>query len=494
MMKTKQSRGRTSWLIIGAAVTALAAPPLAGPALAADAARDTGLTWRDCAGHGALTGMRCAEIKVPVDWAAPDGPKIKLDLARLPATESARRIGGVMGIPGGPGADGIEDLKRAAAGLTELRRRFDIVAYDSRTRVWLEQVPKSCMQPATTLHDPRSRKEYTAQATVMTKAFKACQKADKTGLFAHMDSLSVARDLEAVRQALGEERLSFMANSYGGVTAAAYARLFPQRIRAMYVDGVINQVPGWPDQALRTLPVTEKVFTKFIAWCAATPACKLHGQDVEAVWRKLTRDADRKPIPISSSQFGKGKLTGWHLRRLGFMNAQGPDDSLWLAFAESVDKARHGDGSGFADFVLANSRTWAVPGIMAMSCADERGYTGYAQLQKFRAQARKISQNFGGGPGMDALGCAGWPLKVANPSRPLPVRGLPPVLGVGSTWGDYAWTDTFTKMIPGSVTVAYDGPGHAVYLFGKKCPIAHATTYLTDLTLPRPGTTCPAEN
>ncbi|MFC4012264.1 alpha/beta fold hydrolase [Nonomuraea purpurea] len=494
MMKTKQSRGRTSWLIIGAVVTALAEPPLAGPALAADAGRDTGLTWRDCAGQGALTGMRCAGIEVPVDWAAPDGPKIKLDLARLPATEPARRIGSVMGMPGGPGADGIEDLKRAAPGLTELRRRFDIVAYDSRARVWLNQVPPSCMQSATTLRDPRNRKEYTAQATVMTKAFNACQKADKTGLFAHLDSLSVARDLEAVRAALGEDRLSFMANSYGGVTAAAYARLFPQRIRAMYVDGVVNQVLGWPDQALRTLPGRERVFSKFTTWCAATPACALHGQDAAAVWRKLTRDADRKPIPVTSSELGKGELTGWQLRNLGFMNDPGPDNSLWLAFAESVNKARRGDGSGFADFILGNSRVWAMPGVLAMSCGDDRGYTGYAQLQKFRAQARELSPNFGGAPSQDALGCAGWPLKVVNPSRPLPTRGLPPVLGVGSTWGDYAWTDTFTKMIPGSVTVAYDAPGHALYLLGKKCPIAHATAYLTDLTLPKPGTTCPAEN
>ncbi|MER6951179.1 alpha/beta hydrolase [Nonomuraea sp. NPDC000554] len=349
------------------------------------------------------------------------------------------------------------------------------------------------MQPATSLSDPRNRKEYTTQATAMTKAFEACQKADRTGLFAHMDSLSVAKDMEAVRQALGEERLSFMANSYGGVAAGAYARLFPHRIRAMYLDGVINQVLGWPDQQLRTYPARERGFTTFTTWCAATPACALHGQDAAAEWRKLTQDADRHPIPVTSSQFGKGKLTGWHLRAIGFMNDPGPDNSGWLAFAEAVAKARRGDGSGFADFVLGNTRTWALPGVMAMSCGDERGYTGYAQLRKARRQSMKISPNFGGGAGMDALACAGWPLKVANPSRPLPARGLPPVLGIGSTWGDYAWTESFTEMIPGSVAVAYEGPGHALYLTKKKCPIRHATAYLTDLTLPKPGTTCPAE-
>ncbi|YCK38186.1 alpha/beta fold hydrolase [Actinomadura sp. ATCC 39365] len=484
--KQRRRRGRTSGLVIGVTVAALAGTTPAA------AARDAQPTWRDCAGQDMPAGMQCAAMEVPVDWGRPEGAKIELDLARLPATEPVRRIGSVLGVPGGPGANGIDDLKRVASDLTELRRRFDLVAYKPRNNVWRDRTPPSCMEPGTTLFEPQGRKQYEALAAAMTKALKACRNADKSDLFAHMDSLSVARDMDAVREALGEERLSFMANSYGGVPAAAYARLFPQRIRAMYLDGTINQVDGWPDQALRALPVREQLFTRFSTWCADTPACALHGQDAGAVWRKLVRDADRRPIPVTSSQFGKGELSGWHLRSFGFMSDPGPDNSRWLAFAEAVDKARAGDGSGFADFALGNARIWAAPGALAMTCADGRGYRSYAQLRKFLRQARKVSPNFGGAS-FDALGCIGWPLPVANPSRPLPTRGLPPFLGVGSTWGDYAWTESFTRTIPGSVTVGYDGPGHVLYMSGKKCPIRYATTYLTDLRLPAPGTTCPAE-
>ncbi|MEV4223262.1 alpha/beta fold hydrolase [Nonomuraea sp. NPDC049725] len=474
-------------LVIGVTVATLA-----GMTPQASAALDAGPVWRDCAGQGMPAGMQCAAIEVPVNWAEPDGPKVGLDLARLPATEPAHRIGSVLGVPGGPGADGIDDLKHAATDLAELGRRFDLVAYKPRTAVWRDRMPPSCMKSGTSLFEPRSRKQYKALAAAMTRALEACRKADRTGLFAHMDSLSVARDMDAIRVALGEERLSFMANSYGGVPAAAYARLFPRRIRAMYLDGTINQVDGWRDQTLRTLPVMERVFTRFAAWCADTPACALHGQDAGAVWRKLVRDADRRPIPVTSSEFGKGELTGWHLKSFGFFGDPGPGHARWLAFAEAVDKARSGDGSGFADVALGNARIWAAPGALAMSCADDRGYSGYAQLRTFRRQAEKVSPNFGTAS-FDALGCTGWPLPVANPSRPLPARGLPPFLGAGSTWGDYAWTESFTRMIPGSVTVGYDGPGHVMYLSGKKCPIRHATAYLTDLRLPEPGTTCPAE-
>ncbi|MFC7585185.1 alpha/beta fold hydrolase [Nonomuraea antimicrobica] len=485
--KQRRGRGRAGWLVSGVAVAALA-----GLTPAATAGSDARPAWRDCSGQEIPEGMQCAAIEVPVNWAKPDGPKVRLDLARLPATEPARRIGSVLGVPGGPGAKGIDDLKHTAGDLTELRRRFDLVAYNPRNTVWRDKMPASCMRPGTSLSEPHTQKEYRTLVAAMTKAFKACQAADTTGLFAHMDSLSVARDMDAVRKALGEQRLSIMANSYGGVPAAAYARLFPQRIRATYLDGTLNQADGWPDQGLRTLPVVEQVFTRFTTWCAATPACALYGEDAGAVWRKLLRDADRTPIPVTTPEFGEGKLTGWHLRSFGFSLDPGPGNARWLSFAEAVDKARNGDGSGFASFALGNARVWATPGALAMTCADDRGYTGYAQLEKVRRQAREVSPSFGTAA-FDALGCAGWPLPVANPSRPLPARGLPPFLGAGSTWGDYVWTKSFTRMIPGSVTVAYDGPGHALYLSGKKCPIEHATTYLTELRLPEPGTTCPAE-
>ncbi|GGQ19234.1 alpha/beta fold hydrolase [Streptosporangium pseudovulgare] len=484
--KRRHSLGRTGWLVIG-----MAAAALAGMTPAASAARDDRPVWGDCAGKDAPADMRCAAIEVPVDWSRPDGPKITLKLARLATTEPRHRIGSVLGVPGGPGNSGIDDLKRAAADLTDLRRRFDIVAYAPRVTVWLGQMPPVCRQPGTTLREPRDRKDYTALTTAMTKAFEACRDADRTGLFEHLDSLSVARDMEAIREALGEERLSFMANSYGGAPAAAYARLFPRRIRAMYLDGTINLVNGWTDQALRSSPAREKVFAGFVRWCAETPACALHGQDAGKVWRRLIRDADRRPIPVTSAEFGKGELTGWRLKSFGFTDP-GPGNSRWLAFAESVDKARRGDGSGFADVALGNAQVWAMPGVPAMSCGDGRGYAGYTEFQASLRKVRKASPNFGGAE-LGGLGCAGWPLPVANPSRPLPVRGLPPFLGAGSTWGDYAWTESFTRLVPGSVTVAYDGPGHALYLSGKKCPIRHATRYLTDLTLPAPGTVCPAE-
>ncbi|MFI6530902.1 alpha/beta hydrolase [Nonomuraea sp. NPDC050547] len=468
-----------------AAIAALAPAPVAA---AAEAGR---LTWGACSDTTLPAPTECASIEVPVNWAEPGGRKIRLDLARLPATEPARRIGSVLGVPGGPGNSGIPDLKYAARNLKELGRRFDLVFYRPRTNLWFTTMPTICKKAGVTLEDPRSRRRFDAQAAAMAKAFLACQKADTTGLFAHLDNMAMARDMEAIRVGLGEERLSLLAHSYGGVASIAYARLFPQRIRALYVDGVINQAAGYDDQTLRISAVWEKKFEEFVTWCADTPACALHGEDAGAVWRALVRAADRKPIPASSPHFGDGEMTGWMLRQLAFPAAPDDDHAAWLTFAESVDKARRGDGSGFGPSVLG-IQAWAWPGILAMNCGDGRGFAGYAELRNYRRTAERTMPNLGS-VRFDGPGCTGWPLKIANPPRPLPPHGLPPVLGVGTTSGDVETTRTFTQMIPGSVTVAYEGPGHVLWMMGKKCPIGHATAYLTDLKLPAPGTTCPAE-
>lgn len=451
------------------------------------------LEWKACAGENLPEGIRCATVTVPVDWRKPRGRKLTLDLARLPATEPANRIGSVLQIPGGPGNEGVEDLKWSAPGLTELRRRFDLVGYNPRNTGLRERLPAVCWEMGTQLLEPRDLEEYRAQVAKVEAAARECRDADSSGLFDNLDSLSVARDMEAVRVALGERRLSFMANSYGGVPVAAYARLFPERIRAMYLDGAVDQVNGWAKVHLDHAAVVERMFGRFVAWCAADSACALHGEDVGAVWRALVERLDSSPIPISSPDLGEGELSGWHLKLIGFQANPGPDNAWWVAFSASVDKLRNGDASGFAEFVNGNSRIWATPALRAMTCPDDRGFTGYAQFRDVSRRMREASPHLGAAP-FDMLACSGWPRPVANPSRPLPVRGLPPFLGAGS-WTDHTMTASLAGMVPGSVTVQYDGPGHVLYMPGNngpasRCVIGHATRYLVDLTLPAPGTVC----
>ncbi|WP_169952379.1 alpha/beta fold hydrolase [Microbispora sp. H11081] len=483
-------RGRTRLAAAGLATATMAAGLVPAQSVQAQSVQNrAAIRWTACAGDGLPAGTRCGTIDVPLDWAHPGGRTTTLSLARLPATDPARRIGSVLHVPGGPGSSGIEDITRAAGDLAALRERFDLVAYDPRNTGLTAKLPESCARPAaTTLTEPRDRAEYDAQAAAIAAAVRACRAEDRSGLYGRLDSVSVARDMEAIRAALGERRLSFMANSYGGVPAAAYLRLFPGRVRAMYLDGVIDHTAGWADQYLLAHRELERTFGRFIDWCAATAACALHGEDAGKVWRDLTARADRSPIPVVSERSGRGALTGSHLRWFGFAADPGPGDSRWLAFAEAVDRARHGDGSGFADAALGNARAWTMPFALGMTCDDDRGLHGYEEYVRVRREAREISPNLGGAP-FEQLACSGWPWPAANPSRPLPADGLPPLLGMG-TWGDFAMTESLVLRVPGSAAVRYDGPGHVLYLSGNRCAIGHATRYLTDLTLPPPGAVC----
>ena len=153
------------------AASALLVPVGASPAAAgtawAPSEQTSRLDWQACAGENLPEGIRCATVTVPVDWKKPRGRKITLELARLPATDPANRIGSVLQVPGGPGAEGVEDLKRSAPGLTELRRRFDLVGYNPRNTRLRERLPAVCAETGPQLMEPRDREEYRAQAAAL---------------------------------------------------------------------------------------------------------------------------------------------------------------------------------------------------------------------------------------------------------------------------------------------------------------------------------------
>jgi pimeloyl-ACP methyl ester carboxylesterase len=431
--------------------------------------------------------MQCATFDVPIDWSKPGGGRITLDVARLPSTDPAHRMGTVLSVPGGPGADGIPDFTSSPASFTALRQRFDVVTYNPRTTGPRRALPASCQVWGPELTEPANRSEYAAQAAVLASLTKKCLADDRTGLARQLDSASIARDMEALRIRLEEPKLNFIASSNGGQPTATYARLFPHRVRAMYFDGTVNQIDDFFTVSRVTVQVYEQMFGRFAAWCAETATCALHGENVLAVWQKLLAAVDRHPIPISS-EFGAGKLAGFHLKTMGSLYMV---RSFWPAFAEAVVKARDGDGSGFAYQVLGNSHIWTMPEARAMQCPDGLGVVGYPYLRRVMAEANGLSPTFGGAVEWPPLACSGWPIPVTNPPQSLP-SGLPPALGAG-TWTDYAMTKSVVDHIPGSTTIRYDGPGHVLYTTGIHCVGKYVDRYFIELKLPPSGTVCPAE-
>ncbi|RJL33204.1 alpha/beta fold hydrolase [Bailinhaonella thermotolerans] len=482
----------------GLLTAALAGSTISGGTAAAETTRTTtqekAPRWETCAGPGLPADMRCATVRVPVDWARPGGPAIDLRVARLAAT--GPRIGSVLLVPGGPGKSSVQDLAQSGRHFAGLRQRFDLVAFDPRHHYErLAALAPECSRPGVALvTDPRDPQAYGRQARALADAMDRCRRADGTGLVDHLDAVSVARDMEAIRAVLGEERLSLMAESYGGFPAAAYARLHPGRIRAMYLDGTPDHTVSLTELSRLGTEPLERVFGRFAAWCAEDPACALRGQDVRGVWRRLLRDADRRPIPFTGKgPFGevRGEMSGMHLAFAAPLLLAQEDQGRWRDLAAAIDRARRGDVSGFADLVAGNSQVWTRPAGIAAQCPNYGTGGGYRALARERRELGRDLPDLGRSAAWLRTVCSGRP-DPANPPGPIPARELPPLLGAGSRT-DHGMTAALVGNVPGSATVRYDAPGHSLYLSGVRCVIAHADRYLTDLRLPPKGTVCPKE-
>ncbi|MBF8190986.1 alpha/beta fold hydrolase [Nonomuraea sp. K274] len=459
---------------------------LLGTLLVAPAAPANATGWEACQGADRPKDMVCSSVEVPVDWAKPGGRKISVKFAKLPAT--GRSQGTVFSVPGGPGGSGIDDLTYYTKSFADLRERFDVVSLEPRNAGTFGRLPQRCFTTGPWLTRPDDKAEYAKLGVTVRRAAQECRKHDPE-FFDHLDSVSVARDIEAIRAALGQERLSFIATSYGGVPAVAYARLFPKRIRAMYLDGAVNQLRDAEAEARTKYRTYEAQFARFVDWCASSSAC---GKDIEGRWRKLVAAADRTPVPVKGEP---AAYSGFDLQvaMMPHLVSPGsePEYPRWTELAKAIAQAEAGDATGFAKYVKAGAGSLKAPsyvGMNATQCTDGLRYRDYQDYQSVRALGERISPNLYGMGVWHRLGCTGWPVPVTNPRAPLP-SGLPPFLGAG-TWTDYDDTADIVRRVPGSSTVEYEGHGHGLYLTGNACAIGHANAYLTDLRLPPPGTTC----
>ena len=283
------------FVALAAAVAAVVATLTAGPAAGSVAAGGSGvigdIRWRACPGQPAVS---CGTLTLPVDWSEPGGATFELAVSRRPAGDPARRVGALLVNPGGPGGSGIDFAFAAASVFSpELLQRFDIIGVDPRGVARSHPVVcsvEALSRPGDTPL-PRSQVEFDGLIAFNRQLAADCR--SHTGpLYDHVDSVSVARDLDAVRAALGEETLNWYGASYGTLMGQMYAELFPGRIRAMVHDGNMDHSLGTSAFQLSEASFVEDSYAEFVAWCNRSTNCAVHGQDVRAVYAELLAEAD----------------------------------------------------------------------------------------------------------------------------------------------------------------------------------------------------------
>lgn len=449
------------------------------------------LSWTNCQG-----GFQCATLTVPVDYDHPGQGTIGLAMVRLPARLPASRIGSLLTDPGGPGGSGVDFVRGAADSiLAPYHDRFDIVGFDPRGAG--KSQPVHCVDAATTDRylqtDPVIDDAVERQALIdVNKQYAAACAANSRALLAHLASEVVARDMEEMRMALGDQKLTYMGLSYGTLLGAAYAELFPTRVRALDLDGVVD-----PNQAVEGLIRGQAVgyddaLTRFFAACTTT-ACTFNADHRgREKLNTLTASIDRAPMKVGSRSIGPGGLA--------YAVAEGlTSPERWDSLSQALNLAVSGDGRGilfFYDAYTERSPDGTFGNLLdiynAVTCVDRPSPPSLADFDRIAADLKASAPYFGASTTYESVTCLYWPVPPTGRAHSVRAAGAPPILVVGGTHDPatpYSWARNLAGELQSGVLLTREGDGHTS--IGKsRCIDDAVATYLIDLKLPSPGTIC----
>lgn len=469
------------------ALTAAGLTP-ASPAVARPA-----IDWHPCAEDAPAPPVgeappECGSLSLPVDWNRPRGEHFELALARRVATDRTARQGALVFGPGGPGDSGVDRVVNGSSRFSaDLRRRFDIVSFDPRGTG--ASHPVRCSRELLGRQPQVIADQAQFDATLTNNTLLRADCRARTGaLYDHVDTTSAARDLDAVRAALGERQLTFHGSSYGTLLGERYAELFPARVRAMVLEAAVDH--SLDTRAfLDTQAVTaEDAFDEFLDWCGRSADCVLHGKDVRAIWAGLHARAAQGTL--TDPDRAGAPLAPFELSRLAHKRLY--DTDRWPGLAEWIDKLAAAPTPGVT--TLADDAV--VPYPFAVFCQDWRlPVRDYAEYAALLGRSARLAPDLRYPPALFALvTCLGTPT-VANPQHRLRVRTDVPLL-IAATVHDpasgYDWARNVARQLGRhGVLLTYQGWGHGSYTTSP-CVGRAVDSYLIDAVVPARGTSCPA--
>jgi pimeloyl-ACP methyl ester carboxylesterase len=440
------------------------------------------IDWTPCA---TAPAVQCGMLRVPLDWSKPHGERVSLTLARHPADNPAARVGTVFFNPGGPGDGGARYVVGAENYFSEtLRARFDIVGLDPRGTG--NSVMPRCgvnpLTPETTLF-PRTEQQFEQLRRHNREVGLSCLR--QTGpLLRHMDTATAARDHEALRMALGVDRVNWLGISYGTQVAANHAEMFPRHIRAMVLDAALDHSQAEGAQVAAEIMSEENSFNRFVRWCDTAPTCALRGQDVASAFDRLVADADAHPIPVDGAL---RPLTGEDIRMgtIGYLTLKEPSiygpDASWAGLSRALVAAMAGDARGFATVPSADVPQQGLFNQLGIACGDYVPQVdSWAEMRQRMQLGRQLAPHLQGASETWRVNlCIGWPVPAANPPRTLNVRGVPTLMvhAVHDSSDPYSWAHTLNAQIEGSDLLTRTGDGHTSY-YTSPCARAAIDDYL----------------
>ncbi|WKX70808.1 alpha/beta hydrolase [Streptomyces sp. XD-27] len=417
-----KSKRNAALLAASTAVLGLTAPLTATASTVGPPHAPTSLDWAKCEGRGLDPRQECATVEVPMDYADPGGKKISIAVSRIPSEKPEARRGVLLLIPGGPGGSGLDAPSGKGQKLPQdVRDAYDLVGFDPRGLG--RSTPVTCGLEHRDLAVSGLR-PWPAPDGSITENFAAAQRTSdacaRNGgeLIRHISTANEARDIDRVRAALGERKLSAWATSYGTYVGAVYGQLFPHRTDRVVLDS--NDNPDHTRVSRAWIAAheagVEDTFPDFAAW-ASKPGnpdrVAETAAEVRPLFLRLAARLDREPIPWPGAN--PAELNGNVLRHTLLNSLYAPGD--YPELAKLILAARKGTvppaPPAPPESVLQNS----VAVGSATICNDIAWPTSPAAYEKDVAESRARYPLTAGMP-RNAMLCAAWPY----PPKEAPVR------------------------------------------------------------------------
>ena len=398
------------------------------------------VTWKACA-TGFAEGDECGTIEVPYDYSDPTGKHFTLHMRRHPAQVKAQRIGTLLVNPGGPGFGGQFLVENATAYFSsELTDRFDILGWDPRGTGESEPAVDCVDQydPYFAVDITPSTAEEKNAVVQASKDFNAACEKNSGEILPYISTNNTSRDMDTIRRALGEEKISYLGFSYGSELGATWATMFPDTVRAAVLDGASDPTADGIEGGLLQAKGFERELTTFLAECSSDRTCPFwNNGNAEGAYDLLAAAVDKSPVKVTEGR------TAVNLSVLDTAVSQAMYSStMWSQLEQALADLQKGDGKGIltlyddyyqrkADGTYGNE----LEAFTAISCIDDPGPKSVEEtdkwLPKFLEVAPRLGASFASG-----YSCVFWP---AQPDYRVDItgKGAGPIVVVGTT-GDSA--------------------------------------------------------
>ncbi len=452
--------------------------------------------WKACDDSVSTTAVQCSTLRVPFDYNNPSAGTFTLYVKLRPATNPSLRIGSMMVNPGGPGFGGSALADDSSYYFSsDITDHFDIIAWDPRGTG--KSTPAvDCVDDYDQyfgIDSPPDTPEEKQALIDASQAFNDECMANSGEILPYISTQASATDMNSIRQALGEDTISYFGFSYGSELGATWATMFPQTVRAAVLDGAVDPQSTSAEAGMAQAKGFEGQLSAFLAACSTNKACEFYnGGKSAAAFDALLVSLNNKPLVVSADRTPVTQSVAFSAATQAMYS-----DSNWPQLEQALADAQQGNGAGLlklyddyyqrkADGSYGNE----LEAFLAISCLDDPGATSIEQVDAavpaYIAAAPRLGANFGYG-----YSCALWPVEPAT-KVDVTGNGAGPIVVIGTT-GDPATPLASTRKMAASlekgVLLIVEANKHTGY-GANGCINTAVDSYLIDLTVPVSGTTC----